>query len=150
MPFVPKLLGEYRECERALFEAEKLLKSGSSNAAALFGLEKTLSADNDAMTMLRNHGEYGRRLADVIEGIIKLRTEREKHFDMPSHMPQLHEPVARKAASAVTAGYTDMILSEDVSSRLSKSKENYYKEQYYKEKYLETQILEDKISYYSK
>ena len=121
MPFVPRLLQEYRECEQALVDAEAMLDTESPNYSLsnmlLSQLEKTLSADIDAMRMLRLHREYGTRVSSVLEKIRKLRSGRE-HFDMPSRAPQWHEPVVRKAAAAVTAGYTEKILPEYISSKL--------------------------------
>jgi hypothetical protein len=66
MTFTPKLLEQYRECERALLEAERLLQDESSSAARLSELEKLLSTDNNAMAMIRKHREYGQRLPNVL------------------------------------------------------------------------------------
>ena len=73
MPYIPKLLGEYIECEQALKEAEKLLDSGSPDANAISRLEMILSADTDAMAMIRMHREYGNRLPVVLEMIAGIR-----------------------------------------------------------------------------
>ena len=59
---------------RAGFErAEKLLDSGSPDANAISRLEMILSADTDAMEMIRMHREYGNRLPVVLEMIAGIR-----------------------------------------------------------------------------
>ncbi|MFH1064993.1 MAG: hypothetical protein V1734_00620, partial [Nanoarchaeota archaeon] len=79
---------EYRECEQALKEAEKLLRGDnldyneSFDIAALSRLEGILSADNKAMGMLRLHREYGQRLPNVLEKLEKYKPK-EKPLIIP-------------------------------------------------------------------
>ena len=73
MTYTPKLLQEYIECERALKEAEKLLDSGSPDANAISRLEMILSADTDAMAMIRMHREYGQKLPVILERLTEKR-----------------------------------------------------------------------------
>ncbi|MFH1064992.1 MAG: hypothetical protein V1734_00615 [Nanoarchaeota archaeon] len=66
MTYTPKLLIEYRECERALLESERLLGEGN-DMDSFYRLEQILLADTDAMAMLKMHRDYGKRLPAVMQ-----------------------------------------------------------------------------------
>lgn len=69
MTYTPTLLQEYGECAGALKEAERLLEADNPDAEKLSRIERILSAESKAMILLRNHREYGPKVADVIERI---------------------------------------------------------------------------------
>lgn len=103
MPYVPKILKQYKECEKALKEAEKELRGDHLdynemfNLAKLSALERTLSVDTDAVAMIRRHREYGQRLPAVLEMIAGIRKKYPSLWPSePSIAPknsQLIEPV---------------------------------------------------------
>lgn len=66
MSYVPEILQEYRECEKALLEAENLLDEGN-DLDSFYRLEQVLFAGTDAMKMMRCHREYGKRLESVMQ-----------------------------------------------------------------------------------
>ena len=84
MKYIPILIQEYIECEQALKEAEKLLDSGSPDANAISRLEMILSADTDAMAMIRMHREYGQKLPVILERL----TEKKIRARIPWHSDQ--------------------------------------------------------------
>ncbi len=115
MKYIPILIQEYIECEQALKEAEKLLDSGSPDANAISRLEMILSADTDAMAMIRMHREYGNRLPVVLEMIAGIR---KKYASLwPS------EPVSADKPLIVPVTDAEM-LSGDWASCVSQAKAN--------------------------